>query len=106
MLSKAISVDEALPEDVLKFAEEHDLVEHVEKAIRATREVFTDAVRITVSLKRDPEYGDIQVNVNALIPDGDPDAEAENYSTCLEKWAAFMPPKVIGMISLSTSWLS
>jgi hypothetical protein len=103
MVSKTIQADEALSEDVVRFAQEHLMVDHVQKAILATREVFMEAERIVVSLKRDPEFDDINLNINAVIPEYDPDLEAEKYADCLGKWASFMPPKVLGIISLSTS---
>jgi hypothetical protein len=54
MVSKTPHLDEVLSEDVLKFAQEHRLVDHVEKAVLAAKEVFADAERIVVSMKRDP----------------------------------------------------
>ena len=55
MVSKTIHVDEAMSEDVLKFAQQHGIVEYVDKAIHAARSVFTNAERVTASLTRDPE---------------------------------------------------
>jgi hypothetical protein len=91
-----------VPDDVLDFALEEGIVEYLERAVKATREVFADADRITASLKED-EYGERYVDVNAAVRDG-PETEAEKYSACVEKWATLMPPHAGGKIHLSTSW--
>lgn len=102
MVAKTVPLD-ALSEDVLKFAQDNCIVEYVEKAIQAARDVFADAERISVSLKRDPEFGSHYVDISAMVHD-DPESEAEKYSTCMGKWVVFMPPSVGEKIQLSTSW--
>jgi hypothetical protein len=91
-----------LPDDVVSFCLDQDLVGYVEAAVRTVRAVFAGADPVTVSLKRD-EYGDSYVDVHAVVPDN-PEAEAEKYSACVEKWAAFIPPHFGGKIHLSTSF--
>jgi hypothetical protein len=106
MVSKTIQVDETLSEDVLQFAQQHGIVEYVEKAMKAAREVFTDAERVTASLKRDPEYANIYVDVHVVLrPDEEPETAAEKESECVSRWVSFMPPQV-DQISLSSSWAS
>jgi len=91
-----------LPDDVLKFSLDQGIAEYVERAINAAKEIFAGADRVTASLKRD-EYGEPYVDVDAVIHDS-PEAEAEKYSACAEKWASLMPPHAGGKIHLSTSW--
>ena len=105
MVSNTTHVDEALSGDVLKFAEQHGIVDQVEKAMKAAREVFTAAPRVTAGLKRDPEYGNVYVDVHVVLQaDEEPETEAEKYSECVGKWVAFLPPTVGEEIQLSTSW--
>lgn len=103
MVLRTVPAVASMSEDALKFMREHQLVEHVDRAVQTVLEVFAAADAIVVSLKKDPEYSDFYVNINASIPDGDPDLEAQKYSDCLANWASFMPPNALGMISLSTS---
>ena len=91
-----------LAEEVRDFSAAAEILPFVEKAIQAARAVFAGADRVTASLKRD-EYGETFVDVDVVVRD-DPDAEAEKYSACVEKWASFMPPDAAGQIHLSTSW--
>jgi hypothetical protein len=91
-----------LPQEVLDFAIDQNIVEYVKQAVQATREVFADADRVTVTLKQD-EYGDRYVDINAVVRD-EPEAEAEKYSACVERWATLIPPGVGGKVQLSTSW--
>ena len=107
MVSKTIHVDEAMSEDVLKFAQQHGIVEYVDKAIHAARSVFTNAERVTASLTRDPEYGIPYVEVHVVLhADEEPETEAEKYSACVGKWAPLVPPRLGELIQLSTSWAS
>jgi hypothetical protein len=93
-----------LPDNVLRFGLEHHILEYLERAMKAAREVFAGAHRLTASLQRD-EYGDPYVAVDVAVPD-DPEAEAEHYSACAERWAALIPPEVGAKIQLTTSWAS
>jgi len=104
-MSNTIQADEALSAEVLAFAQAHNLVDFVERAVKTTREVFPDAERIEISLKRDPEFKDQYIDVNAVVNDG-PDSEAERYSDCSGKWASILPPEIGEQIHLSTSWPS
>jgi hypothetical protein len=91
-----------LPDDVLEFSREQGIVEYVERAMQAAREVFAGADRVTASLKSD-EYGEPYVDIDVVVGD-DPEAEAEKYSACVEKWATLIPPQAGGKIQLSTAW--
>jgi hypothetical protein len=105
MVSKAADVAEALPENVLQFSRQHGILEHVEKAMNAARDVFSDARRVSASVKCDPEYGYSYVDVHVLLhPDEVPEAEAEKYSECVGRWAPAVPPEEGETIHLSTSW--
>ena len=93
-----------IAEDALKFSQEQGIAEYVERAMQAAREAFTDAERVTASLKRDPEYGDLFVDISAVVP-FDLDAEEQHRDACLAKWASFIPLDVHGKITLSSSWV-
>ena len=87
MVVKTPSTDVVISDDAMKFAQEHRILEYVETAMKAAREVFTDARSITARLKRDPQYGDWYVDVHVVLRDEEePDTEAERYSDCLGKW--------------------
>jgi len=104
VVAKTIQLAEAnLPESVLEFSRNQGIVEYVERAIKLAREVFADAELISVSLKKDPEFGYAYVDIHAVVHD-DPESEAERYSACAVKWASLMPADVAGKIHLSTSW--
>lgn len=106
MVSKAIPVDEALSQEVLQFAQQHGIVEYVEKAMKAAREVFADGERVMASVKRDPEYGDLYVEVHVVLhAHEEPETAAEKDSECIGKWVSFLPPQVDN-IRLSSSWAS
>jgi hypothetical protein len=91
-----------LPDNVVQFARQHGIVEYVEEAMKAVKDVFANADRIIASLKQD-EYGDSYIDINAVVQD-DPEAEAQKYSACVERWAMFIPPDAGDMIHFSTSW--
>src|SRR5262249_61136937 len=91
-----------LPDDVREFSRAHGILEYVEKALQAAREVFSHANRVGVSLKED-EYGETYVDIHAVVPE-DVEAEVANYSACVERWVSFFPPHVGSIIQLSTSW--
>ncbi len=107
MVSKTIHIDEAISDDVLKFSRQHGIVEYVEKAIKAAREVFMDAERVSARLKRDPEYGNLYVDVHVVMhANEEPETAAEKHSECVGKWVSFLPLTVGEEIQLSTSWAS
>ncbi len=99
-------VDGVIAEDALKFSQEQGIVEYVEKAMRAARDVFRDAEPIMARLKRDPEYGDLFVEIHVLLrEDEEPETAAEKDSSCYERWS-FIPAEIGGKICLSSSWES
>jgi hypothetical protein len=104
-MSNTVQTDETLSAEVLTFAQAHNLVDYVDRAVKATRDVFTEAERIEISLKRDPEFKNLYIEINAVVSDS-PELEAEKYSACSAKWALIIPPEVGEMIHLSTSWAS
>ena len=100
-------VDGVISEDALKFSQQHGIIEYVEKAMQAAREVFADAERITTALKQDPEFGAWYVEIHVVLHDNvQPETEPEMYYECLGKWTPFVPPQLGGLIRVSTSWAS
>lgn len=92
----------ALPEEVRTFSAAEGLLPFVKKAIQAARAEFGGADPVTISLKQD-EYGESFVDINVIVRDT-PEAEAEKFSACAERWATLMPPHAAGKIHLTTSW--
>jgi hypothetical protein len=107
MVSKMTHIDELLSDDVVKFAQDHGILEYVEMAIKSAREVFADAVRIGATVREDQEFGFPYVDVHVVLhADEKPETEIEKYSECTLKWAPHIPPDLGGLVHLSTSWPS
>jgi hypothetical protein len=105
MIAKTTQIDVPIPIEVRRFADEHNLLGYVQAAIQAVREVYADAERIVVSMKRDPEFDTPLIDINAVIPDEDPEVAAERHWDCLSKWTKGIPPEVDN-IRVSTTWIS
>ena len=99
-------VEDMISHDAMKFAEAQRILEYVEKAMEAAREVFADAGPITATLKRDPEVGELYVEVHVVLHEEEqPETAAEKDAACLGEWGKILPANV-GNICLSTSWVS
>ena len=82
MVIETTAMDGLISEDVLKFSQEHGILEYVERAMKAAREVFTDGEGITASLKRDPEFGDLYVDIHVTLRDSE-EPEAQRKRTTI-----------------------
>src|SRR5262245_55397476 len=95
MVVKTTRTDGAISEDARQFAQENRILEYLEKAMRAVREVYADGEPISASLKTDGEYGHSFVEIHVRLRDGEqPETAAAKDSACYEKWAAFLPAEI------------
>jgi hypothetical protein len=89
-----------LPEEVVTYCESHDLLGHLEVALRLADDCFRPIERIEVSVEPDPELEGVETVVIDVWTKGSVELGLIHKSDYTKRWVSSAPADVLGRFAL------
>ena len=90
----------ALPEEVVRYCEQHDLLGHLETALRLAEEYFHPIERLEAEVQPDPEVENEETVIIDIWVRLGIEESIKRKAAWGRRWVESIPPSVIGQIVL------